>query len=85
MNRNRFKFFSGLLAVLVLSLLAVSAVRLIKSYCREEYFQGQFGQIAALYLHHNLGLARLRGLIIPVMAAATGAGTGCLLSDHRCN
>jgi ATP-binding cassette subfamily B protein len=54
---------------------SVSAVRLIKSYCREEYFQGQFGQIAGRYLHHNLRLARLRGLIIPVMAAATGAGT----------
>jgi len=54
---------------------SVSAVRLIKSYCREEYFQGQFGQTADRYLHHNLRLARLRGLIIPVMAAATGAGT----------
>ena len=54
---------------------SVSAVRLIKSYCREEYFQGQFGQIAGSYLQHNLHLARLRGLIIPVMAAATGAGT----------
>ena len=54
---------------------SVSAVRLIKSYCREEYFQGLFGQIAGRYLNHNLRLARLRGLIIPVMAAATGAGT----------
>jgi ATP-binding cassette subfamily B protein len=54
---------------------SVSAVRLIKSYCREEYFQGQFGQVAGRYLYHNLRLARLRGLIIPVMAAATGAGT----------
>ena len=54
---------------------SVSAVRLIKSYCREEYFQGQFGVIAGHYLDHNLRLARLRGLIIPVMAAATGAGT----------
>ena len=54
---------------------SVSAVRLIKSYCREEYFQGQFGQTAGRYLHCNLHLARLRGLIIPVMAAATGAGT----------
>ncbi len=53
----------------------VSAVRLIKSYCREEYFQEQFGTTAERYLTHNLRLARLRGLIIPVMAAATGAGT----------
>lgn len=54
---------------------SISAVRLIKSYCREEHFQGQFGQTAGHYLHHNLRLARLRGLVIPVMAASTGAGT----------
>jgi ATP-binding cassette subfamily B multidrug efflux pump len=53
----------------------VSAVRLIKSYCREEYFQEEFGKTAASYLRHNLRLARLRGLIIPVMATATGSGT----------
>jgi ATP-binding cassette subfamily B protein len=53
----------------------VSAVRLIKSYCREEYFKGEFAKTGDRYLQHNLRLARLRGLIIPVMAAATGAGT----------
>ena len=53
----------------------VSAVRLIKSYCREDYFQEEFGKTAERYLGHNLRLARLRGLIIPVMAAATGSGT----------
>lgn len=53
----------------------VSAVRLIKSYCREEHFQGEFGKTADRYLKHNLRLARLRGLVIPIMAAATGAGT----------
>jgi len=54
---------------------SVSAVRLIKSYCREEYFEGEFGKTAERYLRQNLRLARLRGLIIPVMAGATGAGT----------
>jgi ATP-binding cassette subfamily B protein len=54
---------------------SVSAVRLIKSYCREEHFQEEFGKTAERYLRHNLRLARLRGLIIPVMATATGAGT----------
>jgi len=54
---------------------SVSAVRLIKSYCREEHFQGMFEEIAGSYLEHNLVMARLRGLIIPVMAGATGAGT----------
>ena len=53
----------------------VSAVRLIKSYCREEHFQKEFGKTAERYLKHNLRLARLRGVIIPVMATATGAGT----------
>lgn len=54
---------------------SVSAVRLIKSYCREEYFQDEFAKTAGRYLKHNLRLARLRGLLMPVMAAATGAGT----------
>lgn len=54
---------------------SVSAVRLIKSYCREEHFQGLFGEVSERYLGHNLRLARLRGLLLPVMAAATGAGT----------
>jgi ATP-binding cassette subfamily B protein len=54
---------------------SVSAVRLIKSYCREKLFQENFGKIAGRYLDHNLRLARLRGLIIPVMATATGSGT----------
>jgi ATP-binding cassette, subfamily B, multidrug efflux pump len=53
----------------------VSTVRLIKSYCREEHFQGLFGKVSGNYLGHNLRLARLRGLLLPVMATATGAGT----------
>jgi len=54
---------------------SVSAVRLIRSYCREEHFQGLFGAVADRYLALNLKMARLRGLIIPVMALATGSGT----------
>src|SRR6185369_2347855 len=54
---------------------AVSTVRLIKSYSREEHFQGLFGEASGRYLGYNLHLARLRGLLIPMMAAATGAGT----------
>jgi ATP-binding cassette subfamily B protein len=54
---------------------SISAVRLVKSYCREEHFQGMFHDIAGNYLEHNLAMGRLRGLIIPVMAMATGAGT----------
>ncbi|WP_246166921.1 ABC transporter ATP-binding protein [Oryzomonas japonica] len=54
---------------------SVSAVRLIKSYCREDHFRGLFEAMSGSYLRHNLRLARLRGLVLPVMAAATGAGT----------
>ena len=53
----------------------VSAVRLIKSYCRENYFQEEFEKSAERYVKHNLRLARLRGFIMPVMAIATGSGT----------
>jgi len=54
---------------------SIAAIRLIKSYCREELFQARFGAIASKYLRHNLHLARLRGLTLPVMATATGTGT----------
>ena len=53
----------------------VSAVRLIKSYRREKHFQILFEQNTTRYLRLNLVMARLRGLIVPVMAGATGAGT----------
>lgn len=58
---------------------AFSAVRLIKSYCREELFGAQFSRAADRCLHKNLELARLRGFVIPVMALATGAGTLAIL------
>ncbi len=54
---------------------SVSAVRLIRSYCREELFRKRFETGARQYLGHNLIMARLRGLVMPVMAGATGAGT----------
>ncbi|BCS55951.1 ABC transporter ATP-binding protein [Geobacter sp. SVR] len=54
---------------------SISSVRLIRSYCREEHFEGLFGELGNRYLAHNLGIARLRGLVIPIMALGTGAGT----------
>jgi ATP-binding cassette subfamily B protein len=54
---------------------SLAAIRLIRSCCREEYFEQTFDQTAERYLHFNLRIARLRGFIIPVMATATGAGT----------
>lgn len=58
---------------------AFSAVRLIKSYCREEQFGRRFSAAADRCLAKNLELARLRGFVIPVMALATGFGTLAVL------
>ncbi len=58
---------------------SVGAIRLIKSYCRETYVAGQFDRISEHYLAKNLELARLRGLVMPIMALATGAGTLAVL------
>lgn len=58
---------------------SVGAIRLIKSYCREAYVAGQFGLISDQCLAKNLELARLRGLVMPIMALATGAGTLAVL------
>lgn len=58
---------------------SVSAIRLIKSYCRETSVAGQFDAISGQCLARNLELARLRGLVMPIMALATGAGTLAVL------
>lgn len=53
---------------------SVGAVRLIKSYCREPHFDRLFAAASAKNLSKNLELARLRGLVMPTMGLATGAG-----------
>lgn len=53
---------------------SVSAVRLLKSYCREGHFGGLFEQASRACLDKNLELARVRGLVMPIMVAATGIG-----------
>ena len=58
---------------------AVSAVRLLKSYCREAQFEGLFKEVSAACLVKNLQLARMRGMVMPVMASVTGAGTLAVL------
>ncbi len=58
---------------------SVVAVRLIKSYCREHFFAEQFDVAADRYLEKNLELAKLRGMVMPIMALATGAGTLAVL------
>jgi ATP-binding cassette subfamily B protein len=58
---------------------SVGAVRLIKSYCREAFMGEQFDVISGQCLVKNLELARLRGMVMPIMAAATGAGVLAVL------
>lgn len=58
---------------------SVSAVRLVKSYSREAYFGGLFDQASESCLAKNLELARLRGLVLPIIAVTTGAGTLAVL------
>lgn len=56
-----------------------SAIRLVKSYCREEHFDGLFGDASRRCLAKNLELARLRGIVLPIMAIGTGVGTLAVL------
>jgi ATP-binding cassette, subfamily B, multidrug efflux pump len=53
----------------------VSAAVLIRAYCREESEIEAFREISGEYLESNMGIARLRGLMIPVMAATGALGT----------
>ena len=52
-----------------------SAAMLIRAYCREEGELGAFGDINREYLASNMAMARLRGLMIPVMTATGALGT----------
>ncbi len=58
---------------------AVGAIRLIKSYCRERFFSGQFDEVSGCCLAKNLELARLRGMVLPVTAICTGASSLAVL------
>lgn len=58
---------------------SISAVRLVKSYCREPYFDKLFDQASRDCLAKNLELARVRGVVLPIMVAATGIGTLAVL------
>ncbi len=52
----------------------IAAVRVVKNSCREGWFGGMFEQASERCLEKNLELARLRGLVLPIMATATGGG-----------
>jgi ATP-binding cassette, subfamily B, multidrug efflux pump len=52
-----------------------SAASVIKAYCREEAQIEAFSGINARYFDSNMAMARLRGLLIPIMASTGGVGT----------
>jgi ATP-binding cassette subfamily B protein len=53
----------------------VSAAAVVKAYCREEAQLETFSRASRSYFDTNLALARLRGLMIPVIAATGAVGT----------
>jgi ATP-binding cassette, subfamily B, multidrug efflux pump len=53
----------------------VSAAAVVKAYCREEGEIDSFRQVCASYLDASMGVARLRGGMLPVMAATGALGT----------
>lgn len=57
----------------------VSASALIKAYCREESQVTAFREISARYFDSNMAMARLRGLMLPIMASTGGVGTLAVL------
>nr|WP_279342568.1 ABC transporter ATP-binding protein [Geotalea sp. SG265] len=53
----------------------VSAATVIKSYCREYAETAAFASISSSYLESNMAMARVRGAMIPIMAASGAMGT----------
>ncbi len=53
----------------------VSARTVVKAYCREEAQIAAFRETSGRYFESNMAMARLRGLMLPIMAGASGAGT----------
>jgi ATP-binding cassette subfamily B protein len=53
----------------------VSAAAVVKAYCREEAEIDKFGELSRSYLDCNMGMARIRGAMIPIMAATGALGT----------
>lgn len=53
----------------------VSAAAVVKAYCREESQIRAFRETNSRYFETNMAMATLRGLMMPIMASASGAGT----------
>jgi ATP-binding cassette subfamily B multidrug efflux pump len=57
----------------------VSAAMLVRAYCREQGEIESFRGISEEYLASNMAMAKLRGLMIPVMSATGALGTLIIL------
>lgn len=53
----------------------ISAAAVIKAYCRESDSVRRFAEVSGRYMESNMRIARLRGFMIPVMAATGALGT----------
>lgn len=53
----------------------VSASSVVKAYCREDGEVEAFRKVSLSYLAASMGMARLRGVMLPVMAATGAIGT----------
>jgi len=53
----------------------ISAAAVIKAYCREQDSVRRFAEVSDRYMASNMRIARLRGFMIPVMAATGALGT----------
>ncbi len=53
----------------------ISAAMVVRAYCREAAATDAFREIGRSYLASNMAMARLRGVILPLMAATSALGT----------
>jgi ATP-binding cassette subfamily B protein len=51
----------------------LSGIRLVKTYAREEHESWSFEALCAAYRSENLALARVRGVLVPLMGSLGGA------------
>lgn len=54
---------------------SIAAAVVVRSYCREEATIAAFEEAGRRYLARNMTMARLRGLLLPIMAATSALGT----------
>lgn len=54
---------------------SIAAAVVVRSYCREEATIAAFEEASRRYLGRNMTMARLRGVLLPIMAATSALGT----------